>query len=268
VSGRVVAIFIAGLLVLSGVGLAIYVLERPTSAPAADGPVAPGALSEEPAAPEDTPRLSRPAPPPDPPAEPVTSPAPVDAAPTTGSLRIVSDVPDTSVFVNREFLGTAPVTKADLPPGPHTVQLSPIGYEFVTEVAEVAAGEEREVSVSFKTIRLDAAIAVVHKHTFGSCEGTLRASPEGLAYETSNEKDGFTVEFADLETFEVDYLDTNLRVKIRNGKTYNFTDSEGNADPLFVFHRDVEKVRQRGAGGQALTIAGPMPARGQGPVPN
>jgi hypothetical protein len=47
----------------------------------------------------------------------------------------------------------------------------------------------------------------------------------------------------------VDYLDKNLRVKVRNGKTYNFTDPDGNADRLFVFHRDVDKVRQRLAGG-------------------
>ncbi len=169
--------------------------------------------------------------------------------PTTGALRIESDVPDTSVFVDRVFLGTAPVTKTDLAPGPHTVLLSPTGHESISEVVEVAAGEERAVSVSFRTIRLDASIAVVHKHAFGSCEGTLKASPSGLTYETANKNDAFTVTFADLETFEVDYLDKNLRLKIRRGKTYNFTDPEGNADRLFVFHRDVDKVRQRLAGG-------------------
>ena len=50
---------------------------------------------------------------------------------------------------------------------------------------------------------------------------------------------------ADLETFEVDYLEKNLRVKLRKGKQFNFTDPEGNADRLFVFHRDVEKARER-----------------------
>jgi hypothetical protein len=49
----------------------------------------------------------------------------------------------------------------------------------------------------------------------------------------------------DLEAFDVDYLEKNLRVKPRKGKLFNFTDLEGNADRLFVFHRDVEKARER-----------------------
>jgi len=243
-NGRIVSILIVGLLVVSGVGLAIYLAEKP----AGDAPATPQPRAEEPAeqpAPEDpAPRV------PAQPAAPVAPPpAPIEVAPTTGSLRIESDVPDTSVFVDREYLGPAPVTKTELAPGPHTVLLSPTGYESISEVVEVEAGEEHAVSISFKTIRLDAAIAVVHKHTFGSCEGMLRASPDGLVYETTDEDDAVTVRFADLDTFDVDYLDTNLRMKIRDGKTYNFTDPEGNADRLFVFHRDVDKVRQRVIGG-------------------
>jgi hypothetical protein len=49
----------------------------------------------------------------------------------------------------------------------------------------------------------------------------------------------------DLETFQVDYLEKNLRVKLPKGRQFNFTDPEGNADRLFVFHRDVEKARER-----------------------
>ncbi len=249
-SGRLVAIFIGGLVVLAGIGFAVYFTGRPARAPATDRPAASPPQASAPAeqpAPEEAPRPARSS---DRPTEPAAPPpTPVEAAPTTGALRIESDVPDTSVFVDRVFLGTAPVTKTDLLPGPHTVLLSPTGHESISQVVEVAAGEEREVSISFQTVRLDAAIAVVHKHTFGSCEGTLRASPAGLTYDTTNKNDGFTVTFADLETFEVDYLEKNLRVKIRKGKTYNFTDPEGNADRLFVFHRDVNKVRERIAGG-------------------
>jgi hypothetical protein len=43
----------------------------------------------------------------------------------------------------------------------------------------------------------------------------------------------------------VNYQDKNLRIKLRTGKQFNFTDPDGNADRLFVFHRDVEKARQR-----------------------
>jgi hypothetical protein len=37
----------------------------------------------------------------------------------------------------------------------------------------------------------------------------------------------------------------DLRLTLRGGKKYDFTDPEGNADRLFVFHRDVEKARER-----------------------
>ena len=43
----------------------------------------------------------------------------------------------------------------------------------------------------------------------------------------------------------MDYLQKNLRVKIKGGKTYNFTDPDGNAEKLFAFHATVEKARQR-----------------------
>ena len=90
---------------------------------------------------------------------------------------------------------------------------------------------------------------MVHKHRFGSCEGTLRATLDGLQYVTTNKEDAFLLPYAQLETFAVDYLDKNLRVKQRGGKTWNFTDRAENADNLFVFHRDVDKARQRLASG-------------------
>jgi hypothetical protein len=40
-------------------------------------------------------------------------------------------------------------------------------------------------------------------------------------------------------------LNKNLRIQLRKGKRYDFTDPEGNADRLFVFHRDVERARER-----------------------
>lgn len=154
-------------------------------------------------------------------------------------------MPDTSVFIDRTFVGTAPLSAPDLRPGTHTILLSPAGHESRSEQVEIVAGEERVFAVSFMEIRLDAAIDVIHKHTFGSCAGRLRASPGGVTYATADRSDAFTVALTDLETFEVDYLNANLRLKIRRGKTYNFTDPDGNADRLFVFHRDVEKARER-----------------------
>ena len=50
----------------------------------------------------------------------------------------------------------------------------------------------------------------------------------------------------------VDYMEKNLRVKQKGGKTWNFTDkAAANADALFVFHRDVEAARKKLAEGYA-----------------
>jgi hypothetical protein len=94
-------------------------------------------------------------------------------------------------------------------------------------------------------VRLDARVDVIHKHGIGSCRGRLVATPQGLRYETTHKDDQFTATLLDLDTFQVDYLEKNLRVRLRRGKQFNFTDPDGNADRLFVFHRDVEKARDR-----------------------
>ena len=76
---------------------------------------------------------------------------------------------------------------------------------------------------------------------------TDRCTLDGLRYATSNKGDAFTLSFGQIETFSVDYLDKNLRVKQRGGKTWNFTNQD--ADVLFVFHRDVEAARKKLAAG-------------------
>ncbi len=58
----------------------------------------------------------------------------------------------------------------------------------------------------------------------GSCDGTLVATVDGLSYVTSNKGDAFALAFGQMEIFAVDYMEKNLRVKQRNGKTWNFTD--------------------------------------------
>jgi hypothetical protein len=173
---------------------------------------------------------------PAPPAEP--------AAPVTATLRVVSDIPGAQVFVNREFVGPAPVTATNLAPGSYQLNVSAPGYDNHVETIDLTAGE-REVQVTFRTVRLNATLEVIHKHRFGSCKGTLTATPAGVRYETSDKEDAFQAPLVDLETFQVDYLNKNLRIQPRKGKRYDFTDPDGNADRLFVFHRDVERARDR-----------------------
>jgi hypothetical protein len=169
--------------------------------------------------------------------------------PTMGTLVFESDVPDTSVFIDRRYLGKAPLTAPDIAPGEHQINLSPAGYDPHVETITVVPGT-RTISVSFKEVRLNVSTPAIHKHAIGSCSGTLRATPQGLTYDTTNASDAFTVPLTNLETFTADYIARNLRVKIKNGKSYNFADPDGNIERLNVFYQQVEKVRQRLLGGK------------------
>jgi hypothetical protein len=243
VKNRLALILLTGFGVLGGAAALFWSLR-----PAPDTPAPSPAAETRPAAPAPpvaaaSPAVKKPAAV----APPKTTPSPTpeaDKAPATGTLIIESDVPETSVFIDRVYLGTAPVTVPNLTPGPHRLNMSVTGYEGISETIEVEPGT-RTIAIKFKEIRLDEQIGVTHKHGLGSCRGTLRATPQSLAYDTTNAGDAFRVALTDLEAFEVDYLEKNLRVKVRKGKTYNFADADNNIDRLYLFHQTVEKVRQR-----------------------
>jgi hypothetical protein len=189
---------------------------------------------------------AEPAPAPRPRAAPAPRPetAPAEASVELGTLQIDADVPGAQVFIDREYAGVVPVTVPNVTPGTHRLNVSAQGYEGIAETIEVAPGT-RDMMVRFRVVRLDSAIDVVHRHRLGSCRGRLVATPQGLRYETTNKDDAFSAVLLDLDTFEVDYLEKNLRVQPRKGRRFDFTDPEGNADRLFVFHRDVEKAREQ-----------------------
>jgi PEGA domain-containing protein len=251
VNSRILFIAFAGFIVAGA--LLMFTLSRSAPQPAApaasvERPAPPPVVKEStPAAPPpaaEPPRAARRAPAKATPPPTSTPVEPKDAAPETATLRIDSDVPGAQVFIDRVFVGAAPVTAANVAPGSHRVNVSAPGYEGVAETIDVAAGA-RDVVIKLKEVRLDASVAVVHKHRMGSCRGKLIATPQGIRYDTTDKDDGFNVPLRDLETFQVDYLEKNLRVKLQKGRRYDFTDPDGNADRLFVFHRDVEKARDR-----------------------
>jgi hypothetical protein len=214
------------------------VVDRP--APAANdaapppSPPAPRARATEAPAPEpERPAASPPAP----------APAP-EPSPDAAFLRIETDVPGAQVFIDREFVGTAPLTAENVTPGTHQLNVSAQGYDGIAMPIEVTPGH-REISLRFREVRLDSAIDVVHRHGIGSCRGRLVATAAGIRYDTDNKDDAFSAALLDLDTFQVDYLAKNLRMRLPKGRQFNFTDPEGNADRLFVFHRDVERARER-----------------------
>ena len=246
-----VAIVAGAVTVVLAVSVALLMREDPEPAPAANAGAPPPARRVVPK------KLgSTPAPVPAPPkkaAPKKTAPKVVEApkpATAATSLRLESDVPGASVFIDRQFVGNTPLTIDNIEPGSKRVQLTATGFDSIQRTIDVKPGPNT-VMLRVKEVTLSARTPVVHKHRFGSCEGTLRASLDGLQYVTTNKDDAFLLPYAQLETFMVDYLEKNLRVKQRGGKTWNFTDRTENADALFVFHRDVEAARKKLAAGYA-----------------
>jgi hypothetical protein len=244
------SIIVAGALaVILGAGV-VLLIRGGDSAPA------PVANSSAPPAPRVVPKKVDPAPVAEAPrksapkkAEPKPVEAePASAPPTLASLSLDSDVPGASVFIDRQFVGNTPLKLDKLEPGTKRVQLTATGFDSVQRTIELAPGPN-EITLRVKEVSLNTKANVTHKHGMGSCEGTLTANLDGLRYVTSNKGDAFTLSFAQVETFSVDYLEKNLRVKQRGGRTWNFSHSD--ADVLFVFHRDVEAARKKLAAGYA-----------------
>lgn len=172
-----------------------------------------------------------------------TTPAP--AAPAGPVLVVDSDVAGASVFVDRQYLGTTPLRSSDVAPGSHQLNASASGEDGLAQTIEIGETGETAIALKFREVRLNLQLAVIHRHTLGSCTGTLTATPAGISYQTENKKDAFAFPLRDLDVFEIDYLNKELKVKQRGGKTWNFTDKSENADKLFVFHRDVSKARKK-----------------------
>lgn len=241
--------------------VAWWFLERAPAGPppsdAAAARPAPGATSAEPPttanAPErDTERPAREVTRPRPPRDTETTTAAPAPAPTPAGreLRVTTDVPGAYVFLDRKFLGSTPLTSRDVSPGSHQLNVQVEGRPPHVRTIEILADAPTVIEVSLApapaaaAAAFSASVAVVHQHGMGSCEGTLRASGEGLRYDTPH-KDAFSVSYPALEQFSVDYQEKRLRVKQRGGRTWNFTTKTESADPLFVFHRDVEAARGR-----------------------
>lgn len=211
---------------------------RNAPAPVTPPKAAPPRAATEPPREESRPRTPRPKP---------AKPAAADtgaAVPAKGTLRVTSDVAGASVFLDRNYVGTTPLTLDGVEPGARRLNVTAEGYEGYADTVTIAPGAN-DVTVRFKDVRLNASVAVVHKHAMGSCEGQLVADTHGLRYDTSRKDDAFAIAFNEVEAFEIDYLKHTLKVKKRGGRTWNFTDRQPTADALFVFHRDVEKARQK-----------------------
>src|SRR5688572_18878077 len=112
----------------------------------ASPPAAPSAARN---APPRVPSAAAPAPAPDrpvarrSPAKAAIAPKPSGAADpgSTATLVVRSDVPGAQVFLDREFIGAAPITARDVKPGAHQLNVSAPGFEAHVETIDVSPGE-------------------------------------------------------------------------------------------------------------------------------
>ena len=169
----------------------------------------------------------------------VRRPSPPPAAAAKTSLRVDSDVAGAAVFLDRRFVGNAPVS-VEAEPGHHRLNVSAEGFEMQSQELDLAAGEQA-VQVRFREVRLDAAVQVVHRHGIGSCQGKLSATPAGLRYEAVKGDHSLAVPLDGVERLETEYLAKTLHVKAR-GKSYDFTAAQG-PDALLAFQQQVERAR-------------------------
>lgn len=248
-SGRWIA-FVMLVIALAAAGGYVYV-SRNVGTPETTArvepatPATPPAVADAPAASEP---VAEPTREPTAPAAPVTRhPPPIAPPPAPVRLRVTSDIEGADVFIDRQFAGKTPYESTEVADGPHRVNVSAPGFDGVSEDIDIGDALT-ELNVAFTVVRLDQRVAVVHDHRFGECVGQLVATLDGIRYETDDD-DGFSVTLDMLEEFDVDYIEHNLRLRIRDGRRYNFTDTQANADALFVFHREVEDARQRLAAG-------------------
>ena len=165
------------------------------------------------------------------------------SAPGPAPLRVEADVADASVFVDRRFVGKAPVEIRDVSPGPHRVNVSADGFPMHAE--EVGSGPSPARSAFASTRSASTSLSPWSTSTGWDPAGGLKASPEGLRFEAASGKDSFRAPFAELARFEVDYLKKTLRVSLSGGRSYNFTVEGPSADPLLVFQQKVEGARKR-----------------------
>jgi hypothetical protein len=140
-------------------------------------------------------------------------------------------------------VGKAPLDVREITPGNHRVHVSAEGFEMQAE--DVVVGDAPvTVSARFREVRLDESLEVIHRHGLGSCRGTLRATPSGIAFVAAGGKDSFEAPRASLRPLEIDYLKKTLRISSA-GRTWNFTTDAPNADTLLVFQQRTSKAFAR-----------------------
>lgn len=179
------------------------------------------------------------------------------------ALVITSDVRGADVYLNGNRVGKTPHKATPLTPGDYDVKVALDGYETfeaqvhvetpdesihadlvarkgestARESGKAPAVESERPSAPPTDIRgFGESVAVKHNHRIGSCEGMLRATREGVGYETDH-KDAFFTAYADVEELSLD--GDKLTLKVREGRKYDFNGQGDDNQALVEFHARV-----------------------------
>lgn len=166
---------------------------------------------------------------------------PADLKRAAAAFRVESNVLGATVALDGQTRGTTPVAIAELAPGTYELVVSAAGYKTHSETVDYSGGaRDIRVDLESATIVLNESVAVKHKHRIrGSCEGVLRASAEGIRFDTEH-KDAFYVSSSELEQFS--FKKDKLNLKIQGGKKYSFVERNDNKDALALFHERVDEA--------------------------
>jgi len=93
-----------------------------------------------------------------------------------------------------------------------------------SRASRVAGTGETSLTLKFKEVRLNASVAVVHKHGIGSCEGRLTATPGGIRYETDNQEGRVRLRVEGPRDLRDRLPEEGTEGEAARGKTWNFTD--------------------------------------------
>ena len=239
---RVLAfVLLAGGLLLGGLFLITGRTPRPAPAdpvasappPVEAPPVAPRDTRPEPGAKAPT-EAPRPAAPTRRPAAPARLPAaPVDAtaAPTRDGamVQIEVDVPDAQVFVDRVFIGKAPITTTDVKVGSHRLNVSAAGYEGVAQPLEVKPGMQQVVVKLRRGGWMRASTCA--QDTDGLLYRAADRDGEGPALRHDREERQLQHWPGGFDEFEVDYLKEEPPHQAEAGQDLRFHRSGGECRP-------------------------------------
>jgi serine/threonine protein kinase len=157
---------------------------------------------------------------------------------------IVQTVPGAQVSLDGQAVGQAGANGrleiAPAPAGDHTLEITAKPYADFKEKLTLSPGGTSTITPS-----LMASMPVTHKHTRGSCEGTLLVGQGRVQYKTSDGNDSFDYPLSWLEEagsaeggkgFFLDFAGAKHRFGFGGGKHYVFLAPAADADLQIIQH--------------------------------